>query len=42
MRAEQAAETIGVRAVLVHAINEAARAFYLRFGFSPRPLTRCD
>jgi GNAT superfamily N-acetyltransferase len=34
-RSEQAADTVGVRAVLVHAINETARSFYLRFGFSP-------
>ena len=34
-RSEQAAEAIGVRAVLVHAIDESARNFYLRFGFTP-------
>jgi GNAT superfamily N-acetyltransferase len=34
-RIEQAADTVGVRAVLVQAINETARSFYLRFGFSP-------
>jgi GNAT superfamily N-acetyltransferase len=34
-RSEQAADKIGVRAVLVHAINESARTFYLRFGFTP-------
>jgi GNAT superfamily N-acetyltransferase len=38
LRAEQAAETVGVRAVLVHAIDAAARSFYLRFGFSPSPV----
>jgi GNAT superfamily N-acetyltransferase len=38
LRAEQASETIGVRAVLVQAIDPAARAFYLRFGFSPSPI----
>jgi GNAT superfamily N-acetyltransferase len=37
-RSEQAADAIGVRAVLVHAINESARSFYLRFGFSPTVL----
>lgn len=37
LRAEQAAETVGVRAILVHAIDAAARTFYLRFGFSPSP-----
>jgi predicted N-acetyltransferase YhbS len=34
-RSERAADTVGVRAVLVQAINETARSFYLRFGFSP-------
>jgi GNAT superfamily N-acetyltransferase len=34
-RSEQAADTVGVRAVLVQAIDETARGFYLRFGFSP-------
>lgn len=38
MRAEHAAETVGVRAVLVHAIDAAARSFYIRFGFSPSPV----
>ena len=35
MRIEQAGDMIAIRAVLVHAINETAREFYLRFGFSP-------
>ncbi|MBV9156882.1 MAG: GNAT family N-acetyltransferase [Acidobacteriaceae bacterium] len=35
LRAHRAAEVVGVRAVLVHAINPSARAFYLQFGFSP-------
>ena len=34
-RSEQAADAVGVRAVLVQAINDSARSFYLRFGFSP-------
>jgi GNAT superfamily N-acetyltransferase len=38
LRAEQAAETVGVRAVLVQAIDAAARSFYLRFGFSASPV----
>jgi GNAT superfamily N-acetyltransferase len=38
LRAEQAAETVGVRAVLVQAIDAAARTFYLRSGFSPSPI----
>jgi GNAT superfamily N-acetyltransferase len=32
-----AAETIGVRAMLVHAIDDGARAFYLRHGLEPSP-----
>ena len=32
-----AAEVIGVRAVLVHAKDENAAAFYARFGFAPSP-----
>jgi GNAT superfamily N-acetyltransferase len=35
LRAEQAAEVIGVRAVMVQAINQQARDFYLHFGFTP-------
>jgi GNAT superfamily N-acetyltransferase len=38
LRAEQAAETVGVRAVLVQAIDAAARTFYLRFGFTASPV----
>jgi GNAT superfamily N-acetyltransferase len=38
LRAERAAETVGVRAVLVQAIDAAAGSFYLRFGFSPSPI----
>ena len=38
MRAEHAADTVGVRAVLVQAIDDTARSFYLRFGFSPSPV----
>ena len=32
------ADTIGVRALLVHAIDESAAAFYGRFGFIPSPI----
>lgn len=32
-----AAETIGARVVLVHAFDDGARAFYLRYGFEPSP-----
>jgi GNAT superfamily N-acetyltransferase len=38
LRSEQAAGTVGVRAVLVQAIDRSARSFYLRFGFSPSPV----
>lgn len=37
LRVIAAAEQIGVRAMLVHAINDAARAFYLEVGFRPSP-----
>lgn len=37
-RIERAAEEIGIRAVLVHAISEQARDFYVRFGFSVSPV----
>ena len=37
-RISQAADVVGVRAVLVHAINDAARSFYLHHGFQPSPV----
>jgi GNAT superfamily N-acetyltransferase len=37
LRCATAAESIGVRAVVVHAMNEEARAWYLRFGFEASP-----
>jgi GNAT superfamily N-acetyltransferase len=36
-RSVAAAEIVGVRALLVHALHEQARAFYLRFDFEPSP-----
>lgn len=36
-RAVEASEIIGVRALLVHALNDTARAFYAHFGFEPSP-----
>ena len=36
-RSVQAADLIGVRALLVHAINEDARCFYAAHGFDPSP-----
>jgi len=35
MRIVQASDTLGVRGILVDAIDENAKAFYLRFGFRP-------
>ncbi|MCG8431859.1 MAG: GNAT family N-acetyltransferase [Candidatus Omnitrophica bacterium] len=37
LRIAAAADEIGGRAVLVHAKNDAARAFYMKFGFEPSP-----
>jgi len=31
---------VGIRALLVHAIHDYARAFYSRFGFEPSPTDR--
>lgn len=38
VRVERAADIVGVRAVLVHAIDGRAREFYLHQGFTPSPL----
>lgn len=40
LRVLQAAEIVGVRAILVHALSEEARAFYLALGFEPSPIER--
>lgn len=37
-RIEEAAEIVAVRAVMVHAIDEAARRFYEHFEFEPSPV----
>lgn len=37
LRCATAADTIGVRAVVVHAAGTSARDWYLRFGFEPSP-----
>jgi GNAT superfamily N-acetyltransferase len=37
-RVIQAADLIGIRGILVHAISPEARAFYLAVGFEPSPL----
>jgi hypothetical protein len=38
MRVEQAGDMIAIRTLLVQAINDTARDFYLHFGFSPSPV----
>jgi GNAT superfamily N-acetyltransferase len=38
LRVMQAAESIGIRGMLVHAISEEAKAFYLALGLSESPL----
>ena len=37
-RIVHAADTIGIRGLLVHAISDEARAFYLRLGLDPSPI----
>ena len=37
LRSVEASEIIGVRALLVHALNDTARAFYAHFDFEPSP-----
>lgn len=37
LRCAQAAETIGARVLLVHAKHDAARDWYLTYGFEPSP-----
>ncbi len=34
-RTERASRSVAMRAVLVHALDEEAAAFYMRFGFKP-------
>ncbi len=38
LRTLQASKIAGLRAVIVHAKNDGAKAFYKRFGFQPSPL----
>jgi GNAT superfamily N-acetyltransferase len=38
LRAVQAADIVGCRAVLVHAKDEQAQAFYRKYGFEPSPI----
>jgi GNAT superfamily N-acetyltransferase len=37
LRVIQVAETIGIRGMLVHALSEDVREFYLKVGFEPSP-----
>jgi GNAT superfamily N-acetyltransferase len=37
LRVAQAADTIGIRGIVVHAISEQAKAFYQALGFDPSP-----
>jgi len=37
MRVSHAADTIGIRGIIVHAISETAREFYISLGFDPCP-----
>lgn len=38
LRVIQVAETIGIRGMLVHALSDEARYFYLKEGFEPSPM----
>ena len=38
LRTAQAADTVGVRALLVHALDDNARRFYQHFNFEPSPV----
>ncbi|MDQ6435952.1 GNAT family N-acetyltransferase [Mesorhizobium sp. LHD-90] len=38
LRALQAADVIGIRGIIVHALSDEARQFYQRVGFEPSPL----
>jgi len=40
LRVSQAADTIGIRGIVVHALSERARAFYIKLGFTECPHNR--
>lgn len=42
LRAQLVAENAGVRAMIVHAMSDAARDFYLGYGFVPSPTDPMD
>jgi predicted N-acetyltransferase YhbS len=37
LRVAQAADTIGIRGIVVHAISDQAKTFYQALGFDPSP-----
>ncbi|MGA2046310.1 MAG: GNAT family N-acetyltransferase [Terracidiphilus sp.] len=37
-RVAQAADAIGIRGIVVHAVSEQAKSFYLALGFDPSPI----
>ena len=39
LRTVSVSENVGIRALLVHVINDAAKQFYIRRGFQPSPAT---
>ncbi|WP_272689495.1 GNAT family N-acetyltransferase [Providencia sp. PROV033] len=39
IRVSNLADQVGIKAIMVHAIDEQARAFYEYFGFIPSPIT---
>ena len=39
LRVAYVAGTIGIRGIVVHAISEEARKFYIALGFEPSPVT---
>jgi GNAT superfamily N-acetyltransferase len=38
LRTRQAADIVGIRAMLVHAISPESKRFYERYGFTPSPV----
>lgn len=40
MRVSNLADQVGIKAIMVHAVNDQAKAFYEYFGFVQSPLTQ--
>ena len=38
LRILQASEIAGIKVILVHALNDRAKAFYEKYGFKPSPI----